>query len=1165
MKKHISLLLFVAAMQVVAGQTTITSFSPTTGRIGEIVTIVGTGFNTTAGVTTIEFGEAEGVAPESVTSTEITVQVPADAVTGVLTIKLGGRQVAARSATSFTLTSPSITGFSSTSTTSPTTGRIGEVITITGAGFSAVVTDDSVSFGGTSFDASRAAVAFEVNSDGTELKVRVPTTAQNGKVRVKVSGTGDPMFFPTPLTSTSDFTLRLPSITSFTPTEGRRRAVITITGEGFEPRAGNNSVSFGGTSFNALLSADAFEVNSDGTELKVRVPATAQSGKVSLRVGGDGSTVTATSTSDFTFSGLRVERFSPMTARIGEVITIEGQGFSASVADNEVSFGAGASFDASRSVEALEVSSDGTEIKVQVPRNAQDGSVIVRIGDLEVTSPGRFALTALSITEFSPTTGRIGEIITITIRGTGFDPRASENEVSLAGASFESAFEVNSDGTELKVRVPVGVQNGRLSVRIGGSGGPEVTSSSDFTFTSPSITSFTPATARTGEVITITGENFSAFAEDNGVTFGGTSFDSDRFAAAFEVNSDGTEIKVQVPGSAQNGKVTVQVGDFGGPEVTSSSDFTFTSPSITSFTPATARTGEIITITGTSFSAFVEDNGVSFGRASSAADRFTAAFEVNSDGTEIKVRVPEYAKTGELKVRLGGAGGPEVTSVVTSTPVFTFIALSIASFTPTTARIGEIITIRGTGFDPRASENEVFLGEAVLFSSTADAFEVNSNGTEIKVRVPAAAQNGKVSIRIGGFGSTAVVTSASDFTFTPPSITSFSPTTGRIGEIITITGEGFEPRAGNNSVSFGGTSFQASRSAAAFEVNSDGTELKVRVPAAAQTGKVRIELDGTELTSVSDFTFTPPSITSFSPTEGRIGQVITITGEGFSAIAGGNYVHFGGQLNGGSVTSAHEVNTDGTEIKVRVPTHARSGKIAIGLLERVVSSGDFTLIEGSTGGGVDHSEEITAIREKNTEQDSKITANEDKNTEQDQEISAIKDRNTAQDSKITANEDKNTAQDSKITANEDKNTSQDSKITANEDKNTAQDSKITANEDKNTSQDSQIADLLARIRALEGASGGGGQRVTVFNVPKDGPQSSRAYPNPAYRSLQFANLSPTTSYTYKIYASTGQLVLSGDLRSSDAIDISRLLAGQYILTLQNESGSEVLRSNLVVK
>ena len=94
---------------------------------------------------------------------------------------------------------------------------------------------------------------------------------------------------------------------------------------------------------------------------------------------------------------------------------------------------------------------------------------------------------------------------------------------------------------------------------------------------------------------------------------------------------------------------------------------------------------------------------------------------------------------------------------------------------------------------------------------------------------------------------------------------------------------------------------------------------------------------------------------------------------------------------------------------------------------------------------------------------------------------------------------------------------------------------------------------------------GGGGTTTTFNVPSTVSGGAQAYPNPVSHRLRFANLSPNRLYTYKIYTTAGWQVLSGHLQSDEAVDISTLSAGQYILVLQDDSSSEILRSSLLIK
>ncbi|WP_218082032.1 IPT/TIG domain-containing protein [Anthocerotibacter panamensis] len=79
-----------------------------------------------------------------------------------------------------------------------------------------------------------------------------------------------------------------------------------------------------------------------------------------------------------------------------------------------------------------------------------------------------------------------------------------------------------------------------------------------------------------------------------------------------------------------------------------------------------------------------------------------------------------------------------------------------------------------------------------------------------------------------------------------PTITSFSPTSGPVNRVVTITGTNF---TGATTVAFGGV-------AAPFQVDSD-TQIRTRVPAGAVTGKIRVATPNGRVTSDARFTVTP--------------------------------------------------------------------------------------------------------------------------------------------------------------------------------------------------------------------------------------------------------------------------------------------------------------------
>ena len=89
---------------------------------------------------------------------------------------------------------------------------------------------------------------------------------------------------------------------------------------------------------------------------------------------------------------------------------------------------------------------------------------------------------------------------------------------------------------------------------------------------------------------------------------------------------------------------------------------------------------------------------------------------------------------------------------------------------------------------------------------------------------------------------------------------------------------------------------------------------------------------------------------------------------------------------------------------------------------------------------------------------------------------------------------------------------------------------------------------------------GGG---TTFSVTGS-ERGLQIYPNPTYGEVRFAGLSALLSYRYKVYALVGQRVASGIFQGGKAIDLSTLPSGQYVLVLEDEENSEVLRTRLLV-
>jgi hypothetical protein len=235
---------------------------------------------------------------------------------------------------------------------------------------------------------------------------------------------------------------------------------------------------------------------------------------------------------------------------------------------------------------------------------------------------------------------------------------------------------------------------------------------------------------------------------------------------------------------------------------------------------------------------------------------------------------------------------------------FTFVpAPVITSFTPDTADEGTSVTISGTHL---AGATAVSFGNIA-----ASSFVINSDHS-ITALVGVGA-SGKVSVTTAGG-----TTSRDGFIFVrKPTIVSVSPTMAGEGTLVTITGTNFNDESNMSgavtAVTFGETP------AFAFSVYSNTTIIAVVGP--GSSGSVSITTpDGTA--TFEGFTFVPtPVITSFAPVFANTGETVTIVGNNFTGVTA---VSFGGvaatSFTVHSATSITAVVGDGASGNVLITT-----------------------------------------------------------------------------------------------------------------------------------------------------------------------------------------------------------------------------------------------------
>jgi N-acetylglucosamine-6-sulfatase len=160
------------------------------------------------------------------------------------------------------------------------------------------------------------------------------------------------------------------------------------------------------------------------------------------------------------------------------------------------------------------------------------------------------------------------------------------------------------------------------------------------------------------------------------------------------------------------------------------------------------------------------------------------------------------------------------------------------------------------------------------------------------------------------------------------SITGFSPSHGRVGTDVIISGNAFTSAS---ALRFNGTD-------ATFTVDAD-SQITATVPPGATSGPIDVDTQDGTATSADSFTVDPdpplgPSISDFSPRRGPEGAGVTITGSGFSLTTD---VRFAG------TTAAFTVDAD-DRITATVPPGADTGSIAVTTsVDTAITATDFVV------------------------------------------------------------------------------------------------------------------------------------------------------------------------------------------------------------------------------
>jgi hypothetical protein len=250
----------------------------------------------------------------------------------------------------------------------------------------------------------------------------------------------------------------------------------------------------------------------------------------------------------------------------------------------------------------------------------------------------------------------------------------------------------------------------------------------------PALLTVEPQRVRLGDTVTLTGKNFSSTAGQDEVLFGDM--------AGRVVESSATELKVVVPAmkilAGEDTQLSVKVR-VSGRSTAAVSLTVFDAPKISLVTPDVAMPGEAIEIEGTGWG----PQGASVRIGDAVAEL------QGSTGNRLTVRVPAIdarpGTTVTVVVAASGASSAPASLLIGRLPLITEVS-------PPRVIAGDVVHVKGRGFSPEASADQVRISGV-----PALVFEASANEIQLVVpRVPVSAEApSPLTIQVTGRPSTA--------------------------------------------------------------------------------------------------------------------------------------------------------------------------------------------------------------------------------------------------------------------------------------------------------------------------------------------------------------------------------------------------------------------------
>lgn len=873
------LLLSLFHQQLQAQKPSISSFSPASGPIGTTIIINGTNFNTTPLNNKVFFGAVRAiVTAASTTSLEVTV--PSGATYQPITVTTNGLTTS-----SF---KPFVVTFTGGGTSLAASSFAPKTDLVTGKGPSCVISIDADLDGKPDLvvvnDTANTISIFRNISTSGNINLSASTDFATGNqpycvVAGDLDGDGKPDIAVANGTSNTISVFRNlstgPGIVSFSPKLDLQTGsfpfsvVITdLDGDGKPDLAStngnNNSISvFKNSSTPGTLSFLTKADFATGTS-----PFWLAAGDID----GDGKPdiATANSAIDNSISVLRNTSISGNIS-FATKIDLNGGGYSNSIVM--------ADMDGNGKLD-LAVSGEGNAtVAVILNSNSVPGNIIFGQASYYNSASASFGIT-------------VGDM-----DGDSKPDMMVTNTLSNTISVFRNNSGVGFPNFDQRKEFTVGLNPWvTVAVDLDGDGKPDIASANQRTanisvlkntVSDIAIQNFVPASAGQGAKVTINGNNLAAV---NSVSFGGVP------ASTFNIISSTSIEAILASGASGNVTVTSAGGS------ATLTGFTFLPPpTITSFTPTTAGSGDTVAIFGTNFK---NVSSVKFGGTEVLSFNIISATEIRA--------VTGEGSSGIISITATDGIASLATFVYDNTPV-------ISSISASQAGTGDTVLIIG---------KHLLGATAVSFGNiAAGSFNIVSP-YRIDAIVGAGA-SGNVTV-INTAGSAGIA----GFTYFPmPVISNFNPVTAGRLQTVTITGSNFNTAS---AVSFGGIP------AASFVVNSN-TSISA-ILGGGNSGNLKVTTIGGTV-SAAGFTFIPspiPVVNSFSPQFGAIGSTVIISGQNFSSNIIENVVYFG-------AVKATILHATSNTLTVKVPTGATFQALSVTVNELTAYSSKFFGVIFNTG------------------------------------------------------------------------------------------------------------------------------------------------------------------------------------------------------------------------